>query len=69
MASVESIRQHFIDINLENWVDLFKKVIINNSISITDFDISIQTEGVLIEYLITYQMTNTITNIINVTAI
>lgn len=63
MANVRSVRQYFIDANLEYWTSLFAKSIINNQITVTNLNISISDSQLLIEYEVDHEMVNTITNI------
>lgn len=63
MANVKSVRQYFIDTNLEYWKSLFTKSVINNQITVTNLNISISDSQLIIEYEVTQETVNTITNI------
>ena len=63
MANVKSVRQYFIDTNLEYWRGLFAKSMINNQITVTNLNISISDSQLIIEYEIDRETVNTITNI------
>ena len=63
MANVQSVRQYFIDTNLEYWRSLFTKSVINNQITVTNLNISISDSQLIIEYEVNRETVNTITNI------
>ena len=63
MANVKSVRQYFIDTNLEYWRGLFSKSVINNQITVTNLNISISDSQLIIEYEVNRETVNTITNI------
>lgn len=63
MANVKSVRQYFIDTNLEYWRSLFTKSVINNQITVTNLNISISDSQLIIEYEVNRETVNTITNI------
>ena len=63
MANVQSVRQYFIDTNLEYWRGLFAKSVINNQITVTNLNISISDSQLIIEYEVNRETVNTITNI------
>lgn len=63
MANVKSVRQYFIDTNLEYWRGLFAKSVINNQITVTNLNISISDSQLIIEYEVNRETVNTITNI------
>ena len=63
MANVKSVKQYFIDTNLEYWRSLFTKSVINNQITVTNLNISISDSQLIIEYGVNRETVNTITNI------
>ena len=63
MSNVKSVRQYFIDTNLEYWKSLFTKSVINNQITVTNLNISISDSQLIIQYGINRETVNTITNI------
>lgn len=63
MPNVSSIQDIFIQKNLQNWTELFKKCLLNDSISVTNFNIGIEDAHLKISYEISEDMVSTITNI------
>lgn len=63
MANVKSVKQYFIDTNLEYWRSLFTKSVINNQITVTNLNISISDSQLIIQYGVNRETVNTITNI------
>ena len=63
MSNVKSVKQYFIDTNLEYWKSLFTKSVINNEITVTNLNISISDSQLIIQYGVNRETENTITNI------
>ncbi len=63
MPNVSSIQNIFIQKNLQNWTELFKKCLLNDSISVTNLNIEVEDSYLKIFYEISEDTVNTITNI------
>ena len=63
MATTSSVQQHFIDTNLTNWESLFVKILINNSVEITEISYTQDTDSLILEYMVGDEDVSTITNI------
>lgn len=63
MPYVSSIKQALISLNLEYLKTVFNNVVLNNSIVVTELNLSVNTDRLIIEYGVSHETTTSITDI------
>lgn len=63
MENISSIQQNFIDKTIEEWKNFFSRSLINNSVNVTELNISKQDSNLIITYEISKELVESITNI------
>ena len=63
MPQVASVNSYFITKSLEDWMDLFDNVLINNSYNVTNINISVENSSLILSYEVSHEDVSNITNI------
>lgn len=63
MPDVHSIQSYFIQQNLDYWETLFAKAVINNSITVTNLNITQESSDIIIQFEVSHEQTTSVTNI------